>query len=129
MIINKNSKKSKTDIVENSAKRLVQQLKLTLVTKDNLITIQEALNDDETIWLDISAGDTDKLEDFIRMCLGYASNIDRLSVGKITIAITCMNCYNCIMTPKQLELNTISKNDNYSIIVCNNCGEIIKIQE
>jgi hypothetical protein len=128
MIVNSDSNQEPGKIIAKSCQRFAQQLGLTVKTTPNAFTIEEALANDDEFWVSTNCVDIDTIEEFIRLCLSYAKNTDRVHTGRMIIQVDCPNNHSMEMTPRQFHMNTV-RADASTFLMCNKCGEIIKIPE
>ena len=115
----------------NSCIRLARRMNLDIIYKEDEFAIQNAIDDDDEYWFSRRSMNIDDYEQFVRMCMAYSKSSVRVPTADAKVLLDCPNCHKCVMTPKQVELNSLKvgvEQENPSIfIVCNNCGEVFKV--
>jgi len=134
MIINKSSPTLITQTIVRSCMRFAKQMGLQIVEEETRFTILEALQEEDEFWVSKIDVIYDDCEEFIRMCCSYTNSIENVPIGNVTLQVSCPNCHNCVLTPKQFRLNTIHtpagpSGKEQAFVVCNNCGEIMRLAD
>jgi RNase P subunit RPR2 len=85
---------------------------------------------EEDIWFDTTTFTKSDLEDMMKCIYDYNMRaLNNLPSTQVILKVMCRSCKTTLMTKEQFHSNIIFETAEQSVVICNNCGELLVVNE